>query len=243
MRLSLLVVMFGSSALAACSGTPPASPTSSQTEAPSATSAVTLAPTAEPTAEPTESASELQTTEELVPGRYYVDYGGYRYTFAVADEGWQADTEFGAVFQGEDPELAIFWPAGEVNSLYEDPCQSMGTDFDPGPSVEELADALGSLEGFESTVPTDVTVGDYTGKRIAITVPMDVDVNSSACNEGNYSLSAERWYQAPGQTDDMWILDMDGARQITVTSHTPATPPDVAQQLEDIFDSLVIRPI
>ena len=67
-------------------------------------------------------------------------------------------------------------------SLYRRACDSSGTEFDPGPSVDDLANALASLEDFEATAPADVTVSGYEGKRVALTVPMDVDVNSPACD-------------------------------------------------------------
>ena len=87
-----------------------------------------------------------------------------------------------------------------------------------------------------------MTVSGYEGKRVALTVPMDVDVRSSTCDESEYSLSTGRWFQAPGQTDDMRIVDVDGVRQVIVTSNTPGTPADVTAQLEAMIASLEIEP-
>ena len=129
-----------------------------------------------------------------------------------------------------------------MSSLYRRACESSGTEFDPAPSVDDLANALASLEDFKSTAPTDVTVSGYDGKRVALTVPMDVDVNSAACDRGNYSLSSGRWYQAPGQTDDMRILDLDGERHLVVVSNAPGTPADVNAQLKAMMESLEIEP-
>ena len=78
--------------------------------------------------------------------------------------------------------------------LYRRACDSSGTEFDPGPSVDDLANALASLEDFEATAPADVTVSGYEGKRVALTVPMDADVDpatephSASCDGGAYSL-------------------------------------------------------
>ena len=132
--------------------------------------------------------------------------------------------------------------------LYRRACDSSGTEFDPGPSVDDLANALASLEDFEVTAPADVTVSGYEGKRVALTVPMDADVDPAAdphspsCDGGKYSLSSDRWYQAPGQTDDMWILDVDGERQLIVASDAPGTPADVTAQLEAMVASMEIEP-
>lgn len=197
-----------------------------------------------PTPSPTPAPSPL-TEGAIEPGRYFTDVGGYRFTFTVPESGWTFIADFVAVTQGEDSEVAVFWPswtAEEMSSLYRRACESSGTEFATGSSVDDLANALASLEDFESTAPTDVTVSGYDGKRVALTVPMDVDVNSPACYRDNYNLSEDRWYQAPGQTDDMWILDLDGDRQTVVVSNTPGTPTKVNAQLEAMMESLEIEP-
>jgi hypothetical protein len=194
-----------------------------------------------PTPSPTQAPSKL-TGGAVEPGRYFYEVDGFRYTFTIPESGWTFDPAAGGVYQGEDSELAIFWPGGDMTDLYRRACVSSGTEFDPGPSVEDLANALASLEDFEVTAPADVTVSGYEGKRVAVTVPMDVNVNSPACHGENYRLSPGRWYQAPGQTDDMRILDLDGERQTIVVSNTPATPADVAAQLEAMVASMEIEP-
>jgi len=244
------LVVCSSIAVSFLAGCTAAAPSAAPTEGTASTPApvASLGPTQKPTPAataspaPTQAARQLPTAEDVAPGRYFLEFGGYRFTFTVAHPGWNADVNAGGVYQGDDSELAIFWPGGEVTSLYRDPCDSSGTEFEPGPSVDELAHALASLEGFEATAPADVTVSGYHGKRVAITVPTDVDVNSAACDRGNYSLSEGRWYQAPGQTDDMRILDLGGERQIVTFSTTPATPGDVSSQLDEMVESLLIEP-
>ena len=71
---------------------------------------------------------------------------------------------------------------------------------------------------------------------------IDVDVKLPAFYRSNYNLSEYRWYQAPGQTDDMWILDIDGVRQLIVASDAPGTPNPVRAQLEAMVASLEIEP-
>ena len=133
--------------------------------------------------------------------------------------------------------------------LYRRACDWTGTGFEPGPSVDDLANALVSLEDFETTAPVDVTVSGYEGKRVALTVPMDADVDpaadphSASCHGGKFSLSSDRWYQSTGQSDDMWILDVDGERQLVVASNTQFTPNVVRAQLEAMVASLEIEPL
>ncbi len=40
----------------------------------------------------------------------------------------------------------------------------------------------------------------------------------------------------------MWILDLDGERQLVVVSNAPGTPADVNAQLEAMVASLEIEP-
>jgi hypothetical protein len=226
--------------LTGCTGVgPPAAPT--PTLAPSAVPTATAAPTAAPTAVPTQAARLLPTADALQPGQYFLEFGGYRFTFTVADAGWSADLGAGGVFQGADSELAIFWPGGDIASLYRRACDWSGTEFEPGPSVDDLVEALALLEDFETTAPADVTVSGYTGKLVTLTVPMDVDFN--ACAGGNFQRDPGRHYQAVGQTDEIYVLDLDGERQMVVVSHTPGTSSEVSAQLAEILNSLEIAPI
>jgi hypothetical protein len=249
MKRLILAACIAASTLVGCTAaaptaapTPSPSPVATSTPPPTSTPASTATPA--PTASPAPSepaARQLPTTETLEPGRYFLESGGYRFTFTVTDSGWMADVGFAAVFQGEDPELAIFWPGGDITSLYRRACQWTGTEFEPGPSVNDLAEALASLEDFETTPPAEVTVSGYTGKLVTLTVPMDVDF--SACEEGSFQRDPGRHYQAVGQTDEIYVLDLDGERQTVVVSHTTRTPAEVAEQLDDLLDSLEISPI
>lgn len=43
-------------------------------------------------------------------------------------------------------------------------CHSSGTEFEFGPTVDELADALVSLQDFEVSEPIEVTLSGFHGK-------------------------------------------------------------------------------
>lgn len=210
------------------------------------TSGVGAAPSPTPSSSP---APSPLTQGDVEPGRYFYETDGYRYTFTVPESGWTFDAGAGGLSQGDDDtELAILWPGVVMPELFRRACEWAGTKFDPGPSVDDLANSLASLEDFEASAPADVTVGGYEGKRVALTVPMDADVDpaiephSASCDGGKYSLASGRWYQTTGQTDNMFILDLDGVRQTVVTSDAPGTSADVTAQLEAMVASLEIEP-
>ena len=238
-RLLITAVVIGF--IAGCAGpaatqAPTANPTTPPTATATATAKATAGATTEATASPMSAPTESPATTpevvqelpggEIEAGTYTGVYEESRFTFTVPESGWTSyiDTGCCVLFQGDDEETAQMFLGGDITSLYADACETAGTEFDPGPSVDDLAAALASLEGFESTEPIDVTLNGYEGKRVALTVPADVDVRNPDCVGGQYSLWSNRWYQASGQTDDLWILDVDGQRQVLTFSTTPNTP-------------------
>ncbi|CAN5686330.1 hypothetical protein BH23CHL7_BH23CHL7_13520 [soil metagenome] len=57
------------------------------------------------------------------------------------------------------------------------------------------------------------------------------------------SHNSGRYYQAAGQTDDEWILDIGGERHDMAFTTGPNTPADLVAEMEAIRDSLVIEPL
>jgi len=111
-----------------------------------------------------------------------------------------------------------------------------------GSSATDLASALASLTGFETTQPTNVTFGQFSGKRVQLTVPMDV-VDFSTCTDGEYRSFNDRYYQLPGQVDDIRIADLENHRQLLHATYDPETPSATRAELEAIFDSMEITPL
>jgi hypothetical protein len=210
----------------------------------SAAPAATPTPTRASTASPSGQGARELPAGVLEPGTYFGEFEGTRFTFTIPESGWNNYPEAGCcvIYTGGDNDGAIIFFSGDITSLYARACESSGTKSDFGPTVDDLADALVSLEDFEATEPTDVTLSGFHGKRVALTVPMDVDVTNPDCDNGEYHLNEGRYYQAPGQTDDMWILDVDGERMVPTFATTPNTPAEVVEQVEQIRDSLVIEP-
>lgn len=210
--------------------------------------AVACAGAPAPTPSPSPSAATLPSTGLLAPGRYFYDAQGYRYTFTVGDAGWDRHGDDVNLLMRHDPggaEHGILWlwgqiPASGVDAaIYRDPCHWRGTGFTPGPSVSDYATALTTIPTWHATQPTDVTVGGHQGKRLQLTVP--ADANFALCDNAELHLNEGRWYQAPGQTEDMRILDLDGLRYLVFTTWFPTTPANVRTQLDQMVDSMEIE--
>lgn len=242
--------------LSGCSGAPLAAtpaptraptPSPAPTAGPSATPGISASPraTATPSPSPTEQAGprELPPPGALKPGTYFGDSEGTRYTFTVP-AGWiNYSDHCCTIYTREDTTGAAAFLEGDIDSLYARACHWSGTEFTFGPTVDDLANALVSLPDFEVSEPAEVTLSGFHGKRVAVTVPMDVDTGNPDCDNSEYHLNGGRYYQAAGQTDDFWILDVDGQRMTPAFSRHAHTAPEVLEQLEQIRDSLVIEPL
>ena len=185
----------------------------------------------------------------LKPGRYFIDPDGdvttpLRVTYEVAAEGWSA--WFGAV-KFASPGITTL-SITTVTNVVSNGC----LDHDPleppvGPTVDDLASALSELAPFEVTAPpTDVTLFGYPGKHLELAVPvggfadcLDGALHSwiSPLNGGAFS-----GYDGPGQTEEFWILDVEGTRLVLVKLDSPDTPAQDVAERDAMFDSISIQP-
>ena len=208
------------------------------------------------------------TTSNLEPGRYFIepdrdDKTPLRVTYEIAREGW--GPWFGAVksFEGGDSGFTGL-SITTVPNLVTDGCRDHASLHPPvGPTVDDLATALSRLAPFEVTAqPTDVTFLGYKGKHLELTVPnmrvteaenyhdfadcVDGELHSwiSANDDGSfYGDDASFYgYDGPGQTDEFWILDVEGTRLVLVKMASPQSPAQDIAERDAIFDSIRIEP-
>jgi hypothetical protein len=125
----------------------------------------------------------------------------------------------------------------EFLGFYSDPCRaSSRTGEDPvGPSVEDLATALTEQTAYEATTPTDVTLGGYTGKGLDLHLPTDV----ASCEDGAfYPWAGSIYAQGPDNLWHVWILDVQGERQIVISNYFASTSSDDQAEMQAIVDSI-----
>ena len=183
-------------------------------------------------------------------------------TVDIASSGWVALREFDAVSKDDDgldpPEtvgaalLAWAWPAGTGFNGYGDPCHwSTTIPETPATTPDEIAAALAAQASRDATAPVDVVVGGYAGKAITLHVPMSYEVPGAAREEefadcdqsifGSYGVEGDtepsRNHPGPGQIDELWILDVDGAIVILDAMHGPAVPPDLVEEMRTLAES------
>ena len=217
----------------------------------------TPSPTVQPTRAPTSTPAATPPPTKLGvgsldPGRYFVDIVGYRYTFTVPATGWNVlkNAPDVIVMKGDTngTDFANLWlwgPAGPTQLVWRTACAWTGTEFTPGPSVDDLATAIAGLTGFQSTQPTPTTVSGYSGQELKLTVPESANLQSCAHESGlsEYRSWDGRYYQQPGQADDVRVLDLDGHRTLVLTSRFAGTSDTILAEQASLFDSLEISPV
>jgi hypothetical protein len=134
-----------------------------------------------------------------------------------------------------------------------------------GPSVDDLATALADLAPFRVTSPPkDVTIYGYSGKHLELTVPdMPFEFRRTGtlfaeCTgfdwhrrylmswitpllvaRGGYAFYG---YTAPGATEELWILDVEGTRLVISAVRSPGSPRKDLAEMRAILDSIQIEP-
>ena len=227
-------------------GVPGPSPTSSPTHAPS------------PTPE-----SNLNVVGSFVPGTTYVIddpccVGPARISLTFPATGWFS---IDPVILGKnvlgDPDLYdIYLSPQLVGNVYTGGCNWRGTALDPpiGPTVDDLATALLAQAGPGASPPTAVTVGGHPGKKVELSIPEDLDVNTCD-SDGDFAIFG-RWYgtaanaqfgAAPwtygnGQHNTVYIIDVDGTRQVIDTMYLPGTSQANLAELDQIIASIKFEP-
>ncbi|MGZ8512267.1 MAG: hypothetical protein ACXWWL_02395, partial [Candidatus Limnocylindria bacterium] len=201
-------------------------------------------PGATPTPVPTPAATPAPLTEGVLePGTYML--GHDLNTAITVPAGWENLDDRGVAKEtaGGPAIVVVFWPfPTDLQEVYTDPCAWSSTIIQPpvGPTVDDLANALASQSMRGDPVPTDVTIDGYQGKLLEMTVPSDIDI--ATCDSGEFRSWLGRYHQGPGQTDRVYILDVNGESQVLISHHMPdATAEELAEQ-QVVFDSIDFLP-
>lgn len=160
----------------------------------------------------------------------------------IVPEGWEGFVGVAVlpISGTEEPDgMGIVF--GEVNDgLYSDPCHghSGPGDVPVGPTVVDLANALGEQTAYEATEPTDVTLGGYSGKRMDLQLPTDVD----SCDGAEFlPWPGSIYAQGPDNRWHLWILDVEGDRLVVMSTSFAGTPAEDLAEQQAIIDSIVIE--
>ncbi len=246
-----VVAVIGINLLPGGSG-PGAAVGSPSAAAPSASAA----PTTKPTAEAGLPAGPFVVTGTDEPVQVTLD---------IASSGWFHVPEYNLLATNDDgldpPEsigaglLAWGYAPGTGFHVYGDPCRWETTiPKTAATTPDEIAAAFASQVLSDPTAPADVTVGGYAGKKVTLHVPMSYEVPGATrdekfgdCDQDKFArwgiaedgipTAVHRNAQGPGQIDELWILDVNGAIVILDAAYGPATPAEVVDELRALAES------
>jgi hypothetical protein len=198
---------------------------------------VTVAPTPPPA--PLFGAAD----EEFVPGTYFVDEVEGTPTpriFLTLGAGWTNTADGWGI--GNDAGYITFSQPDRVDL---DACHS-AEGLHPGPltTLDGLVAALTEQQGWvDVSAPTDITVNGYEGKAFQRTAPAEfVDCNFEPPFRGWQDDQGGWSYYSEGETETLWVLDVDGEIIIVNTRTGADQSPAAHAELVATRGSIRINP-
>jgi hypothetical protein len=206
------------------------SPTPTPTPTPTPSSTPSPTPTLTP---PPIDGGNLPPLVTIEPGTYEMAGFPVRATVEVP-AGWfecSASVVEQSVCAGEDESgvgLMI------VESVVADPCATTKEGPPLGPTVDDLADAIAGLPGFDVTDPVEVTVDGHPGKELTVTAPAN-----PSCLLLTWTGPFRTNGVSAGEVNRVRIVDVDGVRVLIAAPFHP-TPfePDMPAAVEAAFESV-----
>lgn len=136
-----------------------------------------------------------------------------------------------------------------VDEIYADPCEGeRGRTVAVGPEVNDLVDALLAQPGTVATEPMQTTIGGRPATRVDLEVRKGADLSS--CFLADYGPPGlQIWFSdpsdkyfvlMPGYTAGVYVVDVDGERQVFLTQHGPAASDEDLGELRSMLDSIRI---
>lgn len=160
--------------------------------------------------------------------------------------------EFGAP---AGPALIGFW---SVDNVYADPCGWLdGGLMDPaiGPTVADLATALGDQTLTEASDPADDTLGGLPATHVQLTVPVDLDTTTCDVDPVEQIGTEFRFWNGPGESvwwigaqdapgliGDVWATDLDGTRIVVQAAYFSDADEAEVDEVMAIVRSITFEP-
>jgi hypothetical protein len=143
-----------------------------------------------------------------------------------------------------------------VDNVYTGGCHWHDSALVPrvGPTVDDLANALNAQAGPGAPSPIAVTVGGRAGKKVELQVPKGLDL--ATCDSDGDSPIFGRWYtdvpdstfgaqpytHDKGQHDTIYIVDVNGTRQVIDAMYLPNASAADRAELDQIVNSIRFEP-
>ncbi len=181
--------------------------------------------------------ADMAADTPLTPGRYAIGFFSDEADVPLA----LIDVPAGYVGGGDGYEMSTeedgigyrhfdTWTVAQVAAQ---PCGDSAW-VDPGPSVDDLADALAALPVWESTQPVPRTIGGHEGVFMELNVPADLPAEC----RGEPLSWRDHWGGTQGvgagKTQCLWIVDVDGHRLMFLAGYFPGPEAPTPRQVDEL---------
>jgi hypothetical protein len=203
-------------------------------------------PRPEPTGSPAQSVTEASPSVAAEGAHVLVEGSDVSITVIAAPD-WEGEPGVGFLEKGDDEEdppdgAGMIGYEGREYYVYGDACHYSTTrPGTPATTVDELVAALANQASREASVPEDITLDGYAGKKIILHMAGGVEFD--ACDEGNFVMfglpgdDLARYSQRPDQIEEVWAVGVDGVIVVLVGVYYADTPPGVVAELHAILAS------
>lgn len=134
-----------------------------------------------------------------------------------------------------------------VDEVYADPCEGeRGPTVAVGPEPDDLVDALLAQPGNAATEPVQTTIGGMPATRIDLEVPEGADLGSCYLADFGppglqvwFSDASDKYFVLmPGVDASVYVVDVDGERQVFLADHAAGASEDDLRELQTMMDSI-----
>ena len=186
--------------------------------------------------------------EAIEPGTYRIPSSEWSpVDFTVTfPAGWTV--QYGHVYHQSDErgETAEFY-AIDLDEIFTDSCHGAGVPKAVGPGVDDLVTALREQKSTDVGIPVDTSLGGYPAVAVDLQIPKRLDLEECRLADDGvrglqlwYSAPADKYFVLmPGGTAVVYVLDVDGDRQVFVTQEFSPTPEE-STELQAVLDSIRI---
>jgi hypothetical protein len=211
-------------------------------------------PTAAPSPSPSVAASSPSPAAGLPEGSFALSGNaltpGRSSMVTISAPGWEGEPGSGILVKdgnADAPDGAgMIGPWIEPLYVYGDPCKwSTTTPKTPASAVGTVVAALRVQASRNASAPVDVTLDGHPGKKVTLHVPQDAVFDQ--CDQGKFASwaiegeSPSRWHQDPGQTDEVWVVDLAGTVAVIDAAYYAGTPAKDVAEMRAIVESITFK--
>ena len=231
------VVVVGTACSPSAAITPSSAVTPPTAVTPSAAIAPSVAAVPSSAASPsTVPSAGLQVAHLMVAG---TDVNGSPLALTVdLPPDWEG-SQFVANRGTSSPPAGMAFVVSQVDNTFADPCAHTQRSPKVGPTVADLAKALGEIPHTTATTPVQTTLAGHPATYIEIAIPASLPCDPSQFYLWQDSPDNYWWVQGLNETARVWILDVGGQRVTFLTHAYPGSSADPKADFQKILDSVV----